>query len=68
MGTTLPKKVLKNKTKQTQKSLKFHNTSALRHACMHANKRRIKKPKLNKLNKTRNKNLGEPHFANKTRT
>jgi hypothetical protein len=35
---------------------------------MHANKRRTKKPKLNKLNKTKNKNLGEPNFANKTRT
>jgi len=35
---------------------------------MHANKRRTKKPKLNKLNKTKNKNLGEPHFGKKTKT
>jgi hypothetical protein len=54
--------------KKKTKSLKFHNTSALRHACMHANKRRTKTPKLNKLNKTKNKNLDEPNFANKTKT
>jgi len=35
---------------------------------MHANKRRTIKPKLNKLNKTKNKNLGEPDFTNKTKT
>jgi hypothetical protein len=37
------------------------------HACMQI-KEGPKKPKLNKLNKTKNKNLGEPNFANKTKT